>query len=216
MRLGRFIALSVLLLTVAFGLFLAVWPPEPSYNGRPLSKWLDDLTVNRSEARSQAADAVRQIGPKAVPFLIPRLKREEDPPWKIKLIGLVSRQSVLKVHFVPASARRFQAVLACDALGPAAKDALPTLEKMFYGNPHYLDAAFIMADIGPEAIPSLTKGLTNELSGIRSYSRTGLEVARNSEHSLPDEKTPDFIERLIAFRLKAAPEIDIQGPLNRR
>jgi hypothetical protein len=210
MRRRPVIALAVLLLTAAIWSVLAVWPPEPRYHGRSLRRWLEDLTSNSSEARSQAEDAFRQIGPKAVPVLVVCLNRKNDPPWKIKLVDLANRQSLIKVHFVSAELRRYQAVLALDALGPAGKDALPALEKMLFGNPHRFEAAFVIAEIGPEAVPSLTKGLTNESVAIRSHCRTGLDLVRNSGRSLPDEKRPDFIDRLTAFGLKADPEIDIQ------
>jgi hypothetical protein len=203
-------ALALLLLTLGIGVTAvwAVWPREPSYQGRSLSAWLDALSGEGGE-HLQAEEVVRHLGAKAVPFLKTRLTLADDPSWRLNLIEFADQQSLIKIRFVPASVRRFQALVACDALGPMAKDALPTLEKLLYEYPYNLDAALVMADIGPEAIASLSKGLTNNVVLISSCCRTAVEIARSTSQTKRDA---DFQTRLIGFPLKAAPMMDYGPP----
>ena len=70
---------KLLLMVVLAGGFVAlggylVWPHEPTYGGRGLSAWLRDFDLEKMEKRVSAADAVKHIGPKTVPFLVERLK----------------------------------------------------------------------------------------------------------------------------------------------
>jgi hypothetical protein len=62
-----------ILIVVAIG--VAVWqmgPPEPRYEGKPLSYWIGHTRGNASPKEHQAALAA--MGDKAVPFLIARLR----------------------------------------------------------------------------------------------------------------------------------------------
>jgi hypothetical protein len=187
----------------------AIWPREPSCNGKCLSAWLEEVISNNSHDRAQAAAALRQMGPRAVPLITTELTWPDEPPWKLKLITLANRQHIVRFHFILANVRRYRALAACDALGPAAREALPTLERMFYTE-HQIDAALAMADIGPAAIPSLAKGVTNDWPMIRSYCRAGLALARNTKVSWPNGEEFDFGARQTWFRLKGAPVYDLE------
>jgi hypothetical protein len=46
---------------------------EPGYQGKSLSEWLMDFDNPSPETQALAADAIRQIGSQAVPFLVNRL-----------------------------------------------------------------------------------------------------------------------------------------------
>ena len=48
-------------------------PREPTYDGKPLSFWLDQMDDPQS---GQAQDAIRAIGPKAVPNLLETVRQE--------------------------------------------------------------------------------------------------------------------------------------------
>jgi hypothetical protein len=208
----RMMLLAALLLVLGIGVFAvwAVWPREPSYQGRSLSTWMDDVAGDRADYL-RAEEAIRQIGTNAMPFLRTRLALADDPSWKLKLAEVASRQSLIKIRFVPNSVRRFHALAACDALGPLAKDALPDLEKLLYSRPYSdLQVAMVIGDIGPDAIPSLTKGLTNDLVFTRSYCRTALAMARDPKSPLTRARDGAFIERLKDFHLKAAPDVDYE------
>jgi hypothetical protein len=182
-----------------------------------MSSWLDDINSTTNAARFQAAEAVHQIGPAGVPFLISLLAQDDDPQWKVKLITLANRQHIVKLHFVLGEARRFQALTACSALGPGAKDALPALEKLLHKPSESLAAALVLADIGPAAEPILARSLTNEFGATRFECRAALQMLRNSKRTFPDGEDfeLDFPERLFRFQLKAAPMFDLVRPFER-
>ena len=58
---------------------------EPDADGRTLSEWLEGTEwIRHSEIRPEATNAIRKIGPAAVPFLLKNLQ-VKDPAWKIAL-----------------------------------------------------------------------------------------------------------------------------------
>jgi hypothetical protein len=83
---------------------------EPSYDGRPLSDWLNDLYQNShlyfptndpldevmGPGRNRAALAVRSIGTNAVPFLVSML-RAKDSGLKQKFVALARKHSLLPI-----------------------------------------------------------------------------------------------------------------------
>ena len=74
------IAVAVAALAV-LGIAIAVFNSMgPIWKSRSLGSWLNDFSADKLEQRLQAAEAIRQIGPKAVPFLIPRLKYPRAEP----------------------------------------------------------------------------------------------------------------------------------------
>ena len=57
-------------------------PPEPTYNGQPLSYWVP--RCNRTEV---ARDAVRHIGTNALPSLLEWIRYSPEPPaWRVKMV----------------------------------------------------------------------------------------------------------------------------------
>jgi HEAT repeat protein len=64
-----------------------------------------------------------------------------------------------------ADERARHAVWAFDALGAAAKPAIPELEQLLEKTPGYVPSA--LAGIGRDALPSLLKALTNEVFWVR-------------------------------------------------
>src|SRR5687768_16532588 len=85
----------------------SVAPREPSYGGRTLSKWVEDVPHPRyppfedSDA-SNAVHAIRQIGTNGLPFLLRRMQTRESHLRSLCL-WLKKKQSVL-----PSSTRPSQ------------------------------------------------------------------------------------------------------------
>src|SRR2546428_12004813 len=73
---------------------------EPEYQGRALSHWLIEFDSASSEKRAEANEAVRQMGKRAVPFLVERLLRV-TPLWKVKLTQLLQKQSMIRFRLPP-------------------------------------------------------------------------------------------------------------------
>jgi HEAT repeat protein len=131
----RRLLLAVLLVVVAFA--DACFAREPSYQGRPLHEWLEDLDDQHPGPKNDAAQqALRHIGHNAVPEIISLLE---------------SRDS--------------RAVLACYVIGPEAKPAIPALVALLndgnYQRRHVGTIGAALGRIGPEAVVPLLGSLTN-------------------------------------------------------
>src|ERR1022692_539786 len=188
---------KLLLMVVLAGGFVAVggylaWAREPTYGGRGLSAWLRDFDSEKMERRVSAADAVRHIGQKAVPFLVERLKLPIARPgresqvarWKRRVLEWLDKHSVIKVSPARRSDPRHQAMARLDALGPAAKDALPALEKLLREKPPDTRALYVVARIGPAGLPVLTKAMTNKVNVLRVEARVCLEMIKTHSEAL--------------------------------
>src|SRR5262245_29805351 len=57
-------------------------PPEPVYQGRTLSEWLEDAYPGPFGAKYRTAEqAVQAIGTNALPWLMSEFKRRSDANW---------------------------------------------------------------------------------------------------------------------------------------
>ena len=163
---------------------------EPRWKGRSLGSWLNDFQADKPEKRLQAAEAIRQMGSNAVPFLIPRLKHPDAEPvtrWsglKTRLLYFLSRQKIITFSLPPNyTSPRQQAFAAMDALGPAAKDALPALEKLLHEHPPDPHSTYIIARIGAAGLPLLHQALTNDERLIRMEARLCLDALNSGSKS---------------------------------
>lgn len=124
MKTGR----TVLLIAVA-GLFLfLVWlnaHDEPTYQGKRWSKWFLDLEASAKQRRT-AEIAIREIGTNALPLLMRKLQ-QQDSRAKLRLVDLMRRQSVVRLHFVDENKRLRCVFEAFDALRLLAAPAVPEL-----------------------------------------------------------------------------------------
>src|SRR3954469_14251750 len=101
------------------------WPssPEPTWNGRPVSAWIEDLQQSQGGSGPLYMGGILHIGPKAVPYLVRELKKRDSifanlwlrywwrfPVWVQRKLG------------VPKSPgqTRWTATSALAALGPFA------------------------------------------------------------------------------------------------
>jgi hypothetical protein len=144
---------------------------EPSYQGKTLLEWLPDVVyvmsdpfVRPSEKREQAVEAIRQMGTNVIPYLLADLG-DGNP------LGLhYTRQDTRS-----ADERLGQATWAFDALGPAAKSAIPQLVKLLPVSPGYVPGA--LAGIGPDALPELLQALTNDVFWVSDNTAADLANA---------------------------------------
>ena len=119
---------------LVFVLTLIFWrpresaPPDPVYNGRPLSTWLNDPMLERKDA----IEAVRGVGTKAIPMLL-RLVEVRDAveaPW-------MTHAADPEKRFMPVSdVMRWQmgAELGFETLGTNAQNAVPALMRVLSKN----------------------------------------------------------------------------------
>ena len=150
---------------------------EPSYQGRTLSEWLVDVDnthyYNAPGKAVKAAEAIRKMGAKTLPFLLADLG---DARYK-----RYSREQDKRT----LDQRNSQATWAFDALGSVGKPAIPELTRILKQNPGYVPGA--LAGIGRDALPELLDALTNEDFFVRDNTAAYLANAIYSGKITPDE-----------------------------
>lgn len=137
---SRMLAMWVMLLAglVALAFFQMRGPRMPVYQGKPLSKWFEDferasqmqLAGGPMGGMERSSEAFRQLGQKAVPYLIHELTntsglkekyvsmKSSAPGWAFKVLPRVQ---------VGAWANRTAAAMALGEIGPTATNAIPYL-----------------------------------------------------------------------------------------
>jgi HEAT repeat protein len=165
---GR-IAVALLLLAVAVGIAWLTY--EPSYQGRPLSSWLEDLDPHSPRTKSDAAvEAVRKIGPKALPEIIRLLNTRKSTVTEGK--KWLSDHHVLGMSSVEVWEKHVRAVRACVALGRDAKPALSALIALSTdGVDNWVTDEYVieaLGNIGPDAAAPTIDLLTSPNVTVRT------------------------------------------------
>src|SRR6185503_16726237 len=99
------LAITVALVAVAASIVALLWRPsphEPSYGGKKLSAWLDELSAMDHPANwdpgTKPAQAVRAIGTNAIPWLLYELRTEPSGlQWRLN--QLLTKQKIVKYRF---------------------------------------------------------------------------------------------------------------------
>jgi hypothetical protein len=156
--------------------FYALAPHGPSYAGRSLNSWLRQLDdgdkgegipwttwdIDRSGEQEKAAEAIRKMGTNAVPYLLQTLTNR-DSDLKLKVLAMLAKQHLIKIPTPETNRLHRAAALAFDALGPAAKGAVPDLVKILKQPPSgKIDdsckvATIALAGIAPEGHDALVE-----------------------------------------------------------
>jgi len=160
--------LIILLFGIIIGLaWKTAQPPHSrglSYQGKPLSVWLDEAWYLDGGVDPSAEKAVRQVGTNAIPYLL-KLTAWRDSSLKAKVCAALPEKWF--VTFAPRSVHNhFAAAFGFEALGPSAKSAVPDLIILLNDKDQDIrkTAALSLGSIGPEAqdaIPDLIKHLND-------------------------------------------------------
>jgi HEAT repeat protein len=128
------------------------FPNEPAFGGKRLGEWLKTPPQPDGSFSKDAQDALRQMGTNVIPALLDRLAFR-IPPANVVLYEV-----------------NFQGVRAFITLGPQARSALPKLNALMDSNDESLALHAMLATLGmgPDSMPSLLKGLTNQFAMVRS------------------------------------------------
>lgn len=152
----------------------ALWPREPTYEGKSLSSWLGLLPApNRGflGPRQAAQDAVIQIGTNGLPYML-RWMRYDPPPWRRRAVvavdqlpnGFPGRKRLLEWLRGKNESLRASAVAGLATLGTNASPAIPELTLMMQNwktEPYWTNALYVLAFMGDSALPPLIGALTN-------------------------------------------------------
>jgi len=165
------IVILLVLVVFAIGFFLSTLhaeenvkqaessPPDPEYNGKPLSEWLNTLSsrgnYNVRIINEESKDALIHIGTNALPLLLRGIAKPESG-W--------------------SSPEQDRAVEGFEMLGSVAKPAVPDLIKLIGKNRGYPERALVF--IGKDAVPALADKLVETLSDTNDpYYFTGMRMA---------------------------------------
>jgi hypothetical protein len=161
-------SLIILLIGIVIGLvWKAAQPPYSkglTYQGKPLSGWLDEVWYLDGGVDPEAEKAVRQIGTNAIPYLL-ELASWRDSSLKAKICDALPENWF--VSFATRSAHNhFSAAFGFDALGSSAKSAVPDLIVLLSDKDPDIrkTAARSFGSIGPgahDAITDLIKHLSD-------------------------------------------------------
>ena len=152
---------GLVLLLVVFGAVNLV-NREPDYQGKTLTAWLDDLNSTRSTParRTEATEAIQQMGAKAVPHLLTLLKAQSSPVrFRDFLEKWLEAHPQLRIQLDSAGDRSWQVVEAFRVLGPVGEPAMPALAKLLARPQTCGQAAACLAAIGTPAVPALVGAL---------------------------------------------------------
>lgn len=164
-------------LIIAFGistavLVIAVWwlsyPLEPSYRGRRLSAWWDELNRSPSDDESPAGwqarwvmltNVVHSIGTNALPFYVTCLNHKPPPKWADKVDDWIRDKTSGRAYLPQSKDRMLEAQVCIEILGPAATPAIPDLARLLASEYSCGQASLCLAAIGPAALPTLSNAV---------------------------------------------------------
>ena len=208
------------LVLVAAGV-VALWqsgPQEPVYQGRKLGKWLGALDYSGLPPDLAAREAIQHMGTDVLPHLESQL-HAQDSPFKLRMVKLLRKQSLITVHFIPAERRRMNAAAACRALGPKASEYVPQLTALMnstnYGAAWSGMTALLDVKGRTNCVPEMIMGLTNSPSHVRwfcaavlgemwNYAEAAIPALVNSLDD-PDPAVPEYaMSALVKFRTQSA------------
>ena len=148
--------------------------PEPVYKGKPLSRWLLDVTATGGpEGLENAREAMRHMGTNALPTLL-RMLQVKDSPLKAALVRLNYEQRIMNFRINSDVGWNHAGIVGFSILGTNAQSAVPALIEMLNQNNSRQSAIYVigaLSCIGPSAkgaVPALLRFATNADPVVRS------------------------------------------------
>ena len=182
------IALALFLPSIAaLLLWITSTPPEPVYEGRTLSSWLDHH-VPSSAARPpynspgylKAEEALRAIGTNGIPTLLKMIGAKDLPPPLLKLVRTSQRYRWSYIHYRSRMEQHEEADYAFEKLGTNGASAVPELIRIYERNVSPSSqrcAARALGSIGrpaQAAVPVLLRDFTHTNKDVRYYAVTAV------------------------------------------
>jgi hypothetical protein len=204
---GRIIFCSVLLAVAA--LVVAAWLSfrEPRAGGEPLSYWLklgvSPDALDPADWKSPESEAaIREIGIKAIPTLLAKL-RATDGPWKEKFYDWLNKQDLYKFEATWEHSERAEGLYGFMVLGTNALPARPELESLFWNTNTCWAAAGALGQLGLAALPTLRSGFTNQEMLIREAALFGTNPTNLAVLTLRDMHPllhdPEYYISVVSF-----------------
>jgi HEAT repeat protein len=215
----------IILLACGILAFALVWAllarrePDPSYQGRTLSQWLDRIQQS-ADGTIWAETVIRAIGTNAIPTCLKWISYEASP-LRNKFTALAERLPTdLTPHFLfIAQERAHRAAAVFEILGPEARAAIPELTRLTQtsSDPERADRCIhVLSHLGPEAVPSLLTLVTNNQAATRRFAIVQVHSLGTNAVPvlLPLLTDPDPALRFLATNalLQIAPEVLTNAP----
>jgi HEAT repeat protein len=204
--------LGVLVATV---LFMPERPSDPVYRGRTVSAWVGELTSSDYRMRTEAGEAMRALGPAAIPHLT-RALNKKNLPFRPFLVTIGRKVPFLSIPGADAMLVREHAAHALGDMGLAANAAIPELIlALRNSNPDVLaEVERSLRKMWRSALPSLLQALTHQDARIRGGAAEVLK-----EFGEPAKVAmPALLARLrdesAAVRVRAATALGVLGQEN--
>ncbi len=127
-----FTLIATVLLAVGGFLFYNQQTSEPSYQAKPLSRWIRGLEYENVNPSDEQRAALRAMGEPAITWLIAALQRR-DSPIKRSFVNYAKNHAeihnrfIAPRHVIPEKIYHVQAATALGEIGPAARAAIPSL-----------------------------------------------------------------------------------------
>ncbi len=138
-------------------------------NNRPLSGWIQDLSLEDYQQRTTARTALLGLGEGAVPDLIKQLQIQ---PWPAQenLEKVAVRFTRRTIRWPRPTLARQRALPILAELGPKASGAVPAVvENLVYPDSNVsLEAERVLRRVGPSAVQGLAHGLRSPNPHLRT------------------------------------------------
>lgn len=213
-----FLLTFVFIFVFAFCVWKFLHPPEPVYNGKPLSAWAEQWGSNHwvthSGAEAKKADqeaqaAIQHIGTNGIPFLLD-LMRARESALKTKLRTKLPRRWLARLHLEDRASRlKHAGAHGLAALGTNAGPAVPGLMELvsieMTRNPPDRNDGYLpvwtlgyLRGAAEPAVPLMIECLTNRDQSIRLDAAHGLGMINRR----PDVAVPALVA-YIEFQKQA-------------
>ena len=204
---GACLILTVLL---SLSLWMPTQPPEPVYQGKPLSYWMkgSGLTVLQLGSLGSAIapedlpgpdsalPALAAIGTNAIPRFLYWLKAN-DSAFSSFVHQIVARLTLQQWHHESALEKNLMAAHGLKLLGPLAKSALPDLMQI-YGRPNEFsvprfELMEVFGSIGPAAEPAVPLLVQTVTHDTNEFDRASAARALGQLQLRPEVSVPALI-----------------------
>jgi hypothetical protein len=188
MRRRRVILAGALLLGAL--IIYCVWPRgprEPGYQGKRLTRWLDEqLAEPNAAGNDPARQIVRSIGTNAIPFLLTEFTRPISKSHAA-FNRWAAKHPWINLGFEDPQPRLRRAAYGLGLLGPDAVPALPAMAQYLGDEQRGWWAQSVMADAGEKALPYILQGLasTNHEAAERAAELLGGVASHCESAALP-------------------------------
>ena len=169
---GKILGFGLLALIFGTVVVLAWWSRDPSYRGRTLTSWLQqiyDTPLSETQRLSEAQAAVRAIGAeKALPVLL-KLTEAQDGPIRSWVIEKQEKWRIRRLKLREAEDSQQLGIAGFEVLGTNCALAVPELTRLLEDTNHAFTAVRCLDHIGKPAEFALWRSITNPDPRVRAW-----------------------------------------------